>query len=81
MVRTHAGEGGVPHALERIQAPALIVHGAEDRVIHPDTARDVAGSLPNARLELMSGVGHVPHMEAPRAVARLIDAFMDAGGR
>ena len=33
---------------------------------------------PNARLEMLEGIGHmIPQMEAPRRVARMVDAFID----
>ncbi len=63
---------GLPRDLEAIEQPTLIIHGIHDRIIHPDTARKVAGRLPRARLELLDGIGHVPQLEAPGAVARLI---------
>lgn len=67
-----APEAGLPPDLEAIGQPTLIIHGAKDRIIHPDTARKVVGRLPRARLELLPGIGHVPQLEAPSVVARLI---------
>ena len=68
---------GEPRDLESIATPALVIHGACNRVIHPATARSLAARLPNARLELLEGIGHVPYMEAPRRVASLLDRFID----
>lgn len=65
-------ETGLPHDLEAVTQPTLIVHGARDRIIHPDTARKVHTRLPRSRLELLDGIGHVPQLEAPGAVARLV---------
>lgn len=62
----------VPEELEQILAPTLVIHGACDRVVHPATGRALAARLPNARLESMAGIGHVPQLEAPRAVAAMI---------
>lgn len=70
-----AGEG-VPTDLESLETPTLVIQGAKDRVIDPSTARALAARLPNARLEMLEGVGHVPQMEAPRAVSRMIDGFI-----
>jgi abhydrolase domain-containing protein 6 len=65
-------EAGLPPDLEAIEQPTLIIHGARDRIIHPDTARKVARRLPHARLEVLEGIGHVPQLEAPGDVARLL---------
>lgn len=67
---------GLPADLEAITQPTLIVHGLQDRIIAPDTARKVEARLPNARLTLLDGVGHVPQLEMPAAVARLANAFL-----
>ena len=40
------------------------------------TGRALASRLPNARLEMLEGIGHVPQMEAPGSVAKMIDQFI-----
>jgi len=52
-----------------IAAPALIVWGTEDKVLNPRGASALHALLPNSRVVLMSGVGHVPMLEAPRNTA------------
>jgi pimeloyl-ACP methyl ester carboxylesterase len=69
---------GVPEALESIDIPALVIHGACDRVVHPSTGRALAARLPRATLELMAGIGHVPQLEAPREVAAMIGRHLAA---
>jgi pimeloyl-ACP methyl ester carboxylesterase len=63
---------GLPRDLGANAQSTLVIHGARDRIIHPDTARKVVGQLPRARLHLLDGIGHVPQLEAPGRVARLI---------
>ena len=67
---------GIPEDLESIAAPALVIHGEHDRVIHPATGKALARRLPNARLEILEGIGHVPMMEAPKLSAQLVDRFV-----
>ena len=75
----HPGEGnGVPEDLEAIHAPTLVLHGDRDRVIHVSTGRALADRLPNARLEVLEGIGHLPQVEAPVRVARSIERFVGA---
>jgi pimeloyl-ACP methyl ester carboxylesterase len=70
------GDDAVPEDPDAIGQPALIIHGAKDRVIAVETAERLAKRLPRARLEIMPGIGHVPQLEAPRQVARLVERFL-----
>jgi pimeloyl-ACP methyl ester carboxylesterase len=72
----HAGgEAGVPVDVAAITCPALVIHGEQDRIIDKRTSEDLARILPRAELAILRGVGHVPQLEAPRAVTRLVEAF------
>lgn len=53
-----------------IATPALIVWGTADRILSPQGAPAIAALLPNSRVLLMEGIGHLPVMEAPRRTAR-----------
>lgn len=53
-----------------IAAPALIVWGTADRILSPAGAPAIAALMPNSRVLLMEGIGHLPIMEAPRRTAR-----------
>ena len=63
-------------SIESIETPALVIHGLEDRVVHVSTGRALAARMKNARRHLMSGVGHLPHLEAPRETAAKIERFL-----
>ena len=65
-------------ALRDVTAPTLIVHGSSD-VIPTDSSREWAAALPNARLELLDGIGHFPYLEAPEQFFPMVNAFL-AGG-
>lgn len=68
-----------PHYTEvaaKVTAPVLIVQGAEDLVAPVEGARRLQQALPNARLEILEGVGHLPELEAPGRVNRLIADFL-----
>jgi abhydrolase domain-containing protein 6 len=71
---------GVPEDLESIKAPALVIQGGKDRCIHPSTGRALAKRLPNARLELLEHIGHVPMIEAPKLTAQLVERFLRTVG-
>ncbi|HEX8478211.1 MAG TPA: alpha/beta hydrolase [Telluria sp.] len=65
----------------RIEAPALIVWGCDDRVHHPAGADALRAIMPNSRVILMPGIGHLPVVEAPRRCAADYRAFLDALAR
>lgn len=63
--------------------PALVVWGAEDRLLPPDHGRTLADLLPDARFVVVPDAGHVVPLEAPDTFAHLVTEFALAptGGR
>ena len=55
--------------------PALIVFGDADPIMPPAVARMAHADLPGSRLELLQGVGHFPHREAPEEFNRILLEF------
>lgn len=51
--------------LRTIQAPTLLLWGELDQMIPVKNAQDYLQVMPNARLQVVPGLGHVPHEEAP----------------
>lgn len=45
-------------ALRALDIPTLVVHGSHDTLIGPDAGRRTAELIPNARFELIDGMGH-----------------------
>lgn len=60
-------EDPVVHEWQHIATKALVIGGAEDRLVadFPAAARHVAESLQNAELLIFPGVGHAPAFEIP----------------
>ena len=57
---------------ERIRGlaiPALVVWGAQDRVLHPGTAGILQMLLTRSEVIMMPGVGHLPMLEQPEKSA------------
>jgi len=64
--------------LARIATPMLVIGGADSQ-IYPDGATAfVAQAAPHAERIVISGAGHVPHLEAQGAFIEHIDAFARA---
>lgn len=62
--------------LGRIEQPALIVTGEEDRATPPKYATYLRDHLENASLALIPGAGHYAQVEAPDAVADAIREWL-----
>jgi 3-oxoadipate enol-lactonase len=60
----------------RLRLPVLVVAADQDGSTPPDLVRETAESIPGARFELIRGAGHIPCVEAPAPLARLIAAFL-----
>lgn len=60
------------------QMPTLIVWGEDDPIIPVSHAHDAHAAMPGSRLEVMPGLGHFPHCEAPRRFARILLDFIES---
>ena len=58
--------------LPRLATRTLLVVGSEDKAIRPITAFALRERLPSARIELVRGLGHLAHEEAPDRIAEII---------
>jgi pimeloyl-ACP methyl ester carboxylesterase len=66
-----------------ITAPTVILVGARDLTVANDVhAQELVKAIPNARLEILQGVGHMPHHARPdRVVAAIEDVLGRSGGQ
>jgi pimeloyl-ACP methyl ester carboxylesterase len=67
--------------LRRVNIPVLVVWGESDGVIDPEYGRAYAQSFPNARFELIPEAGHLPQLEQPERVLKLVWEFADSAAR
>ncbi|MEV6601329.1 alpha/beta hydrolase [Actinoplanes sp. NPDC051346] len=61
----------------RIAAPTLVIGGLKDELVDARVPAQVAKVVPDSRLLVLPGVGHVAQMEVPRLVARGIVGLLD----
>jgi pimeloyl-ACP methyl ester carboxylesterase len=71
------GPGSQWRLAARIQAPTLVIGGLNDKLVDPRVPAQVARVVPDSRLLILPGVGHVAQMEVPRLVARAIVGLLD----
>ncbi len=58
-----------------LRVPTLVIHGVED-LLPVSVARNTASVLPNVRLELIPGSGHMPFWEAPQRFFETVETFL-----
>lgn len=61
-----------------IRVPALIVWGAQDRILNPAAGAPMQAALARSRLIVMPATGHLPMIERPRTAARDFLKFVAA---
>ena len=65
--------------MRRVEAPTLVLHGENDRLIPAVNAKIVAGTMPAARLHLIPNAGHLYHRDQPEiARAKMLDFLLAA---
>jgi pimeloyl-ACP methyl ester carboxylesterase len=60
----------------RSELPTLAIWGEDDEIIPVEHGYAAQAARPGSRLEVLPGVGHFAHVEAPTEVADIIDDFM-----
>jgi pimeloyl-ACP methyl ester carboxylesterase len=71
-------EWTVPERLGEVAAPTLVVVGECEMEGFRAFAEENAEEIPDARLEVLDGLGHLHVLENPRLVARLITEHLSA---
>jgi 3-oxoadipate enol-lactonase len=65
------------HRLERIRAPTLVITGDQDRLVPPRNSEVLAAVIPDARLLVLRGAGHVfPLEREDETVRALLEHFL-----
>ncbi len=59
-----------------IEAPVLLIAGADDFLVTPVMIEDTAGRIRNSRVAILEGVGHFPHTEAPERFNEAVGEFL-----
>ena len=65
------------HWLHRVSPPTLVVWGEHDGIVPRSVGQAYADGIPDARLEIVAGTGHLPQLERPRVFVDMVRAFLD----
>jgi pimeloyl-ACP methyl ester carboxylesterase len=71
----YSDESGLAERLADESVPLLVIFGSQDDLVDPESAQGYR-KVPGARIVVLDGVGHSPHVERPAATARLIGDFL-----
>jgi pimeloyl-ACP methyl ester carboxylesterase len=70
------------HRYGEIRAPAVVIAGDHDTTVSPDIhSRALAAAMPNAKLIILPGVGHIIHHAKSELVIGEIDAIVARSAR
>jgi 3-oxoadipate enol-lactonase len=58
--------------LPGMHSPTLVVHGTLDQMLPVQNGHMIAGLIPNSRLEILEGIGHMFFLEQPERTAELV---------
>jgi pimeloyl-ACP methyl ester carboxylesterase len=61
-----------------LRMPTLVVWGDRDRLVDPALAPRLATTVPDARLLVLEGVGHVAMLESPDPTARAVLGLVES---
>jgi pimeloyl-ACP methyl ester carboxylesterase len=66
--------------LDRIRCPTLVVGADGDQLRSIDESREQAAGIPGAALAIVAGSGHLIPLEAPRALADVLNPWLSRAG-
>ncbi len=72
------GDPKLQRRLRHVRIPVLVVWGESDRVADVEYGRIYAQSLPHAHFELIPEAGHLPQIEQPARLLKLVQEFADS---
>ena len=61
--------------LASIAIPTLVLHGSRDVITPLSSSETLAALIPNARLVIAEGAGHVPTVTRPEWIADQVESF------
>ncbi|MCZ2806555.1 alpha/beta hydrolase [Modestobacter sp. VKM Ac-2983] len=64
-----------------VRAPSLVVWGDRDKLVDPELAPRLAEVLPDSRLQVQAGIGHLAMLEAPEPTARAVLGLAEDAAR
>jgi 3-oxoadipate enol-lactonase len=61
---------------EEIRVPTLVLVGDQDLVTPPELSSELVDLIPEARMQVIQGAGHLTNLEKPDAFNRIVEEFV-----
>jgi pimeloyl-ACP methyl ester carboxylesterase len=74
--KAQVSPGRYRELVRRIRQPALVMHGALDKLVPVAAAREAMAGHDNWKLVVFPGLGHIPMMEAPSRWLQAVDSWL-----
>jgi pimeloyl-ACP methyl ester carboxylesterase len=78
--RAQVSPGRYRELVRRVRQPALVTHGALDKLVPVAFAREATAEHPNWKLEVYPDLGHIPMMEAPARWLGTVERWLAEDG-
>jgi pimeloyl-ACP methyl ester carboxylesterase len=75
--RSQARPGRYRAVVRAASAPALVIHGARDRLVPLAAAREAVAEHENWELVVLDDLGHLPMMEAPDRFSAIVQDWLE----
>jgi 3-oxoadipate enol-lactonase len=62
---------------EEIRVPTLVLVGDQDLVTPPELSNELVDLIPDARMQLIRGAGHLTNLEQPGEFNRIVEEFLE----
>jgi pimeloyl-ACP methyl ester carboxylesterase len=72
-----AKRGTFEEAVRRVKAPALVLHGVDDRLIPVAASRELVRARSDWKLVELADTGHVPQLERPEQFLEIVGQWLD----
>jgi pimeloyl-ACP methyl ester carboxylesterase len=79
--RAQVSPGRYRELVRRVRQPALVMHGAMDKLVPLAAAREAVAEHDNWTLEVFHDLGHIPMMEAPARWLEVVERWLAEGSR
>jgi pimeloyl-ACP methyl ester carboxylesterase len=66
----------VEEHIRRVQAPTLLIHGDEDRLVSLGASAAVAATRPDWDFRVLANTGHIPQLERPQTFIDIVGAWL-----
>jgi len=77
LLLTLARPGPYLRVVQSVAAPTLLLQGDGDRLVPLGSIQAIARARPSWTLQILDGLGHVPHLEDPERFAAAVTAWLD----